>query len=207
MRLDAACATHVDDLSYRESQALHCKLLSILRVILVSSRAKPTTKHVDGVDEQSVLHPHASLQLSCIFCGASKENGFNIFWENDTYTVFADINPSAEHHLQVIPKRHIGMQVLPFPYDVSESSYQRAVFFSADMEIWFSLGFHIPPYISVPHLHMHVQALPYRSCLRRLKYPVAPGRKGYEKGFSWFADAEQTAHLLEKGVQVRIFPC
>ena len=77
----------------------------------------------------------------------------------------------------------------------------------ADMGAYHSLGFHIPPYISVPHLHMHVQALPYRSCLRRLKYPVVSGRKGYEKGFSWFADAEQTARLVEKGVQVRIFSC
>ena len=69
------------------------------------------------------------------------------------------------------------------------------------------LGFHIPPYISVPHLHMHVQALPYRSLLRRLKYPVVTGQRGREKGFSWFADAEQTVRLLEKGVQVRILPC
>lgn len=71
----------------------------------------------------------------------------------------------------------------------------------------FRLGFHIPPYISVPHLHMHVQALPYRSFLRRLKYPVAAGGKGHEKGFSWFAEAEQTVRLLEKGIQVRILPC
>ena len=54
---------------------------------------------------------------------------------------------------------------------------------------------------------MHVHALPYRSFLRRLKYPVAAGRKGYAKGLSWFAEAEQTVRLLEKGAQVRILPC
>ena len=54
---------------------------------------------------------------------------------------------------------------------------------------------------------MHVQALPYRSLFRRLKYPVVNGRKSCEKGFSWFAEAEQAARLLEKGVQIQIFPC
>ena len=70
-----------------------------------------------------------------------------------------------------------------------------------------SLGFHIPPYISVHHLHMHVQALPYRSWLRRMKYPIVSGPSGREKGFSWFVEAEQAVRLLEKGVQVRILPC
>ena len=28
--------------------------------------------------------------------------------QDDSYTVFTDINPSAEHHLQIVPKRHIG---------------------------------------------------------------------------------------------------
>ena len=77
----------------------------------------------------------------------------------------------------------------------------------ADISWERSLGFHIPPYISVPHLHMHVQALPYRSFLRRLKYPVMHGRKGQDKGFSWFSDAEEAARILEKGDRVCILPC
>ena len=54
---------------------------------------------------------------------------------------------------------------------------------------------------------MHVQALPYRSWLRRMKYPIVAGPSGREKGFSWFVEAEQAVRLLEKGVQVRILPC
>ena len=133
MGLDVACATDIDEQPYRKSHKLHRKLLSILSMTFTTSRTKQATKLIDDIDEQSVLYPHASLHPCCIFCGASKENGFNVVWEvsqmscfcsimyvnfntvqNDVYTVFTDINPSAEHHLQVIPKRHIGMQVLLF---------------------------------------------------------------------------------------------
>ncbi len=69
------------------------------------------------------------------------------------------------------------------------------------------LGFHVPPYISVTHLHMHVQALPHRTFLRRLKYPIVRGRGGREKGISWFVDAEQAVRILERGSRIRILSC
>ncbi|KAI8980126.1 HIT-like protein [Trametes punicea] len=166
----------------------------------------------DILEQESSLHGRPTPRHSCMFCGASKENGFNILWENDKYMVFTDINPSAQHHFQVIPKKHIESvksldeshvemvkEMIEIGHEVLE-----------DLDVPHHLrrlGFHIPPYISVPHLHMHVQALPYRSFLRRLKYPVVVGRSGHEKGLSWFVEAEQAVRLLEKGLQVRILPC
>ncbi|KAM5530878.1 hypothetical protein V8D89_015463 [Ganoderma adspersum] len=213
MRFDTPCTSSIiDDLSSHKSPRTHSKLRSIIRMMfgLPSTRSAP--KIIDDVDEQSVLCPDASPHPFCIFCGASKENGFNIVWENDVYAVFTDINPSAEHHLQIIPKRHIESVKVLHPLDAAMVremiELAHKVLDTLDTPLHLRrLGFHIPPYISVPHLHMHVQALPYRSLLRRLKYPVVYGRKGYEKGFSWFVDAEQAARLLEKGVQVRAFPC
>ncbi|KAI0787732.1 HIT-like protein [Fomes fomentarius] len=175
-------------------------------------RNRVVEKSFDDVEEQLVLDPRASSHPCCIFCGASKEKGFNVVWENECYTVFTDINPSAEHHLQIIPKRHIESVKTLHPADAAMVKEMieigHKILDGLDVPSQLRrLGFHIPPYISVPHLHMHVQALPYRSFLRRLKYPVVNGRKGREKGFSWFVDAEQTVRLLEKGVQVSILPC
>ncbi|KAI0359942.1 HIT-like protein [Trametes cingulata] len=167
---------------------------------------------IDKLEQQSFLEAHLSPRSGCIFCGASKENGFNIVWENDHYAVFTDINPSCQHHLQIVPKKHIesvkNLSVTDVGMVQEMIEIGHEVLDRLDVPPHLRrLGFHIPPYISVPHLHMHVQALPYSSPLRRLKYPVVRGRRGQEKGFSWFVEADQAVRLLEKGVQVRILPC
>ncbi|KAH9902958.1 HIT-like protein [Cubamyces lactineus] len=167
---------------------------------------------IEKAEQQSFLDTHSYPDSACIFCGATRENGFNIVWENEYYAVFTDINPSSQHHLQIVPKKHIeSVKSL----DASHVSMVKEmieighdVLDGLDVPPHLRrLGFHIPPYISVHHLHMHVQALPYRSWLRRMKYPVVSGPSGREKGFSWFVEAEQAVRLLEKGVQVRILPC
>lgn len=71
----------------------------------------------------------------------------------------------------------------------------------------FRMGFHIPPYNSVNHLHLHVQGLPYKSLAKKAKYPVASGYGYYHKGFSWFVDVSQAIQILENGGRVGVFPC
>ena len=34
----------------------------------------------------------------------------------------------------------------------------------------FAFGFHVPPFFSIPHLHMHAQRRPYKSCWAATKY-------------------------------------
>ena len=45
----------------------------------------------------------------CIFCKIiKKEIPSSLVFESDTLVVFPDINPSAQTHLLIVPKEHIG---------------------------------------------------------------------------------------------------
>jgi hypothetical protein len=69
------------------------------------------------------------------------------------------------------------------------------------------MGFHIPPYNSVNHLHLHVQAMPYRF-MRFLKYPIRKPRiYGDFKGYTWFVEVKQAIAILEAGRKIRVTPC
>lgn len=46
---------------------------------------------------------------NCIFCKIiKKEIPSNIIYESDTLVAFPDINPSADVHILIVPKIHIG---------------------------------------------------------------------------------------------------
>lgn len=68
------------------------------------------------------------------------------------------------------------------------------------------MGFHIPPFNSVNHLHLHVHALPYRG-IRKFEWPVSKGKNGKTKGFSWFVEVDQVIEILRQGKTVGVFPC
>ncbi|KAH7911360.1 HIT-like protein [Hygrophoropsis aurantiaca] len=174
---------------------------------------KPGT--TDSNSSRSPPAPQSRVQSKiCQFCDVHslKRESFDIVWEDDDYVAFRDHNPSAVHHIQVIPKVHIDsvksltradVNVVDRLQSISHNILDGLGIPISDRRI----GFHIPPFNTVNHLHLHVQALPYKSFARRMKYPIAAGIGPYTKGLSWFVEARQALRILDQGGQIRISPC
>ncbi|KAJ7082939.1 HIT-like domain-containing protein [Mycena belliarum] len=148
----------------------------------------------------------------CQFCHVSAKNGFDVVWENEFFVAFRDRKPASEHHIQLIPRKHIASVKSLRKEDAAlEVRTMKSIGeellddlgLSASMRV---LGFHIPPFNSVNHLHLHVQGLPYNG-LRRAKYHLSSGFGPFHKGFGWFIEAEQAARSLESGHIIGVFPC
>ncbi|XP_055528735.1 adenosine 5'-monophosphoramidase HINT3-like [Wyeomyia smithii] len=102
----------------------------------------------------------------CIFCqiATGKDPTTKILFQNERVCIFKDIRPAAEVHLLAIPGHHLD--------DVrSLSSSDRPLLEELKAELSNVLrdqfqtdpatalfGFHIPPFTTVKHLHMHAIA-------------------------------------------------
>ncbi|KAJ1026596.1 hypothetical protein NDA13_003973 [Ustilago tritici] len=160
----------------------------------------------------------------CLFCRVTSDR-FNIVLEDDKYICFRDRSPAAQVHLLVIPRTHMAnaqsltqrdsvlvgeMQVLGNKAldIVAQQAHDTSSSKIAVAEEQPRFGFHIPPFRSVDHLHLHCLQLPFRSTLKALKYRVAePSSADYCKGWSWFAEWSQTCALLDAGRKVEVKSC
>ncbi|WWD18162.1 hypothetical protein CI109_102611 [Kwoniella shandongensis] len=148
-----------------------------------------------------------STKKGCIFCNVSVEKGFNIAYEDDQLIAFHDRTPRAKTHLLVIPRYHAVDSVRGLTSD--HLPLLRAMILLAHRLVPPDpppkMGFHIPPFSSVPHLHLHVFSGPH-TFVGGLKYPISSHGKGKDKkkGLGWFVTAEQVEETLGRGGRVRL---
>jgi hypothetical protein len=64
------------------------------------------------------------------------------------------------------------------------------------------MGYHIPPFSSVHHLHLHVLLPPYNS-RGKLKYPARYKEDGGKK-WGWFVTPDQVERILQNGETISI---
>uniref|UniRef100_A0AAY4AZQ3 HIT domain-containing protein n=1 Tax=Denticeps clupeoides TaxID=299321 RepID=A0AAY4AZQ3_9TELE len=84
-------------------------------------------------------------------------------WTDDEVLCFKDISPGAEHHYLVVPRDHIKDCTY-----LQKSQANLGIMANMGLKVLHennftdmndaSFGFHLPPYTSVDHLHLHVLA-------------------------------------------------
>jgi diadenosine tetraphosphate (Ap4A) HIT family hydrolase len=122
--------------------------------------------------------------------------------ESNTLYAFQDIYPVAPLHRLVIPKKRIKSVYsltpndLPMLYEMKEMAHniiQTYTSVSVDEPNTFRLVFHIPPFYSVDHLHLHVLAPidEMNFVYRQVKYPSGEVR--------WCTHLDNVIRRLENG--------
>ncbi|KAG4073510.1 hypothetical protein HA402_000734 [Bradysia odoriphaga] len=101
------------------------------------------------------------MARECVFCNiVSKKENTELLFENNNFVIIRDIKPACDFHYLAIPKRHIrdgrDLQLTDKPLLLEMEQELRNLFAKENVSPeHISLGFHWPPFISVPHLHMH----------------------------------------------------
>ncbi|KAF9430159.1 hypothetical protein BGZ94_008099 [Podila epigama] len=113
---------------------------------------------------------------------------------DDHIAAFHDINPAAETHILIVPVAHIeSVKTLKAAdHDILEKMKSKAYDLlrgrGHDPETS-KLGFHVPPFNTVNHLHLHVLGGEFKSRFRRLKY---------QTGRVWYQDLDQVLDKLKR---------
>ncbi|KAJ3270381.1 Histidine triad nucleotide-binding protein 3, partial [Blyttiomyces sp. JEL0837] len=104
-----------------------------------------------------------------------KEIPAKVVYEDDVLIAFHDIAPAAEHHILIIPKRHImncnefkssDRELLEHLKKVAETQIRRLVSEDPNLQntsVQVGLGFTRPPWNSVNHVHCHAVTLPIKT--------------------------------------------
>ncbi|XP_076129076.1 adenosine 5'-monophosphoramidase HINT3-like [Alosa pseudoharengus] len=139
---------------------------------------------------------------TCIFCRiASNKTDTEIVHCNDELVCFRDVKPGAPHHYLVIPRDHVGncksLKKEHIPLVLRMEEMAKAVLQMKGISDLHDirLGFHMPPFSSVPHLHLHVLAPATQLSSRSLRF--------YGPQSFWFLTVENLLKQLESQNRVK----
>ncbi|KAG0208152.1 hypothetical protein BGX28_000767 [Mortierella sp. GBA30] len=120
----------------------------------------------------------------------------NILLQDSDIVAFHDISPSAETHILIVPVIHIETVKTLQPTDEHQGLLEKMRLKATELlkerghdPEESKLGFHVPPFNTVDHLHLHVLGGAFRSKFRQMKY---------ETGRWWYMDLSQLQADLEK---------
>ncbi|XP_020503038.2 adenosine 5'-monophosphoramidase HINT3 [Labrus bergylta] len=107
----------------------------------------------------------ASGGEDCPFCEiANNKSDTEILLSDDELLCFRDMKPGAAHHYLIIPRTHISsckaLQAVDIPLvermvQMGWRTLEKNKVSDLDDV---RMGFHVPPFSSVPHLHLHTLA-------------------------------------------------
>ncbi|KAL5285438.1 HINT3.2 family protein [Megaselia abdita] len=118
----------------------------------------------------------------CVFCDivSGKCPDTVIEYQNEELVIFKDIKPRADFHFLAIPKVH-HESILTLNQKEHSSLIDNLEKSLRDLLEWKNIdvdeavfGFHVPPFISVWHLHLHALA-PVSSIYPGCRYKYIPG--------------------------------
>jgi len=139
---------------------------------------------------------------SCPFCDIGSKSGFHIVHEDALFVIFRDHKPAAKVHVLCCPKKHISnvktltSEHLPLVRSMAELGSRVLITLGVPHDHQ-RMGFHIPPFNSIDHLHLHLLGGPFTrfGSIRYLDLG-RPGPMGSIKGISWFATPETVCEIL-----------
>ncbi|PWN45295.1 hypothetical protein IE81DRAFT_297951, partial [Ceraceosorus guamensis] len=170
-----------------------------------------------GMDENKSTTIKGGVQEGCIFCPPNltpDSPKFRVVHTSDRFIAFHDRSPAASIHLLAVPRQHIddvtvlkGGKGAKLILDLQAFGNEAIDLVESERNAERRFGFHIPPFRSVSHLHLHCQVLPYNSPMLALKYRISGDANAPRKGWGWFVTAAQAAGIIQAGHKVTVKPC
>ncbi|CAN0102546.1 unnamed protein product [Ectocarpus sp. 4 AP-2014] len=126
----------------------------------------------DIVSKGVVWNARGEMQ-SCLFCDfANHTKEKELLYEDDLVIAFSPLKPAAKQHILVVPKRHISTvgDLVETDTPLLDRMKEVAVKLLKCDASQTQLSFHIPPWNSVDHLHLHALETPYLSWWNGLRF-------------------------------------
>lgn len=138
----------------------------------------------------------------CAFCQiVSDQTDTEVLLRDEELLCFRDVKPGATHHYLVITRTHIDncknlqrddVQLVEKMVEMGRSILEKNKINNFDD---IRMGFHIPPFTSVPHLHLHVL---YPASTMTLKSQLRYGPQSH-----WFIPVNRVLSQLKTSGRVR----